>query len=65
MDIRELIHKHMQKYSVELQTKLEDLSTAYTSSYKEAVIGVIRHQVQVLEARMDTLRDLEEDITQP
>lgn len=60
--VMETIHAHQTRYSEELQQKLEDLKYAYTTSYKQAVTDVMRHHVQVLEARMDTLRDLEEDV---
>ncbi len=62
LDFRELIHTHEARISEELVRKLEDYKIAHTTPYKEAVIDVLRHQIQVLEARMDTLRDLEEDL---
>lgn len=62
LDISETIHKHMAKYSEELQQKLKDYEYAHTTSYKESVIGVMRTQIKVLEARLDTLRDLDEDV---
>ncbi len=60
--VNETIHKHQARYSEELVQKLKDLDYAYGATYKQAVIDVLRHQAHVLEARMDTLRDLEEDI---
>jgi hypothetical protein len=67
--VNETIHQHQARYSEELVQKLEDLKRAYATTYSETTVGVLFHQaqeigyqVQVLEARMDTLRDLEEDM---
>jgi cob(I)alamin adenosyltransferase len=62
LSISETIHQHMARYSEELQQKLADYNYALATSYKEAVIDVMRTQIKVLEARMDTLRDLDEDV---
>ena len=62
MTIQEIITKHMQRYSVELQQKLEDYKTSIVRGITPEVRVVLRQQVKILEAKMDVLRDLDEDV---
>ncbi len=56
--VNEIINKHQERYIQELLVKNQDLQRALKSTYTP----VLRHQVQVLEARLDTLEKLEKDI---